>query len=1524
MRRARGPVDANVAFFRWAVARIFAAHGPGVMPPEIVALPVPQYNRFMAAANLGTAAQVRAAANDPIIVAALRACLLRLGAIPPPPAPPPAPPAPAPPAVPPIAPAYAVPVNAAAFPPPVPAADHYNFGTDANILRQMLKLRLVTMARGHLTDLDFQDVWDGQGSAFPVRDPGIISVNLTRFASVWTNYVRFNIQPANWNRAVTFLRYIRAMCTIDPATAQAMRVPCFYIPNWNVMPYQLEIPVFDFAVDLSHGAALGPDFSSGRYAVKEHVLLYVLWYLTHLAPNMLHTILLKIELVTVRHHAAPHAILGGNYYRNCGQVFWRVPSAAPWAGGRGIKSLFAQIFTEMRALFFQTGDLHGAAPGIPADGWEVGSNRVFQFVGNLWGNDPNAKIILNLYDNQFHPYQMGGKWYDDYEKYLNFYFPEGGFLTVKNVDDDLCFLYMVCLALARLEDPSFLINEGNRFLDVWTLFCRIRYGSHCKAAQEMIERSQMPSGSRRFKFEQRMSEMYDLQGFVKVMQEAEDEVVPEGFALDVTVLEVGNTFLKPTSTKPRLYPVYNSRREGQRIHLMMIMPRDDTCHFCLVTDNEKVFRSTGNKMFQVCSHCHQSFFTQKMIDLHKCKGKVAAQKAKAAKKRKGKPMSAIDEDEELLEEQRCGDDDDFHWNSVGYHDASELVGCCHKCKLMFSSEYDYAFHQEHCMMKNRRGYRHITLPPMPCLLTGIDGKEADEKRTLVDRVFYADFESYIRTSDGEHCFMSFGLYDAEADDFVIGFSIEEFMDKLVERCHDCKHAKVYFHNAMGYDANFILRHVLNSEKCTRWGVRVLMKTTTKLQRLSFMYREGKDRHILEIGDTFAFMTMSLDGIVKSVKAPTVEENMAVFPRFFREFHDKYPHLSAGDVALILKKNLFPYRFFDSATRLDTPIAEFKRIFEPAEENLQYFSETVTVDDLRANLPEFLHICELFGCRDARDYHNIYLMCDVLQIADVFEAAVEACEETHHICLHNYMGMPGATWDAFLRHNPSLVLPLYKNTIFAEAVKDATRGGPCQVGGKRHFKRTPKKDALYLDVNGLYPDRMRNCKFPCGDLIWVDFQSEQKSRSPRPKYNIDKDPQKFLMEEYFPYLREHNKGCLVWCDLHLTKELKERTDQYPFAHEHRMIYDEYFDAATGDLSGVYAKWSEANEGARMAPFMGLVGTLYDKKKYGSLWHLLEWYIKHGMKVTRLYYAIEFDERDYLSSYAGLNIDLRNQYTDALHKMFLKLLGNALYGKTFEDTMNRILAVICRNQYELRGVIEHDEPLAISPIDDENCVVKLDGDVVCLDKPTYIGACVTEYAKLLMYEIFYDKLPRLFPEGYELLYTDTDSFIVEVTHPEGWTPKDIFDHIRRVDPDFLGSKGGQLKSETGEDDLIEEGVFLRAKVYAYKTIKGNICKHAKGVHQSAQETQLQWESFLECLFTMRSIPVTMPQIRRTGFKLTSELLQKTALGWADGKRKLCEDGIHTHAMGYDDENKLEWYGDPTHIPDWWHNLVCDEMQ
>lgn len=1063
-------------------------------------------------------------------------------------------------------------------------------------------------------------------------------------------------------------------------------------------------------------------------------------------------------------------------------------------------------------------------------------------------------------------------------------------MSVRNKDDNKCLIYCIVLGLiTKIKggkyDRIFGHSRGINMIDPVEIFAKgtcLFPDTDQDEVTKCIKRLcglLIPTGSTSIDplyqivedIDKKAGTMISVSDFRKEFSEIEKQLIPASVCgIDVYGIDF--------NINSHIYPLYMSKNREKIIELLCVTPLDTKCsHYCLIVNKEHLFKNAGGKQFFSCSKCGECFYHRRLLTDHNCPFQMNRNNLLPAEGGYHFSRKTIDPN------------------------SSQVVGLCSKCRLCFTDEFSFNYHKDHCFMSNQTGYRHVQLVTYkedehPTLNGTVLNMEEENKHINTRRIMYADFECAINPETGEHSFMSYGIYDCDDNDYQCGYDLQEFIDFIMEKAYSTKEKNqiyVYFHNAMGYDANFVLRHILKNPDYVKWGIQVIMKSMNKLQKLVFHAKQEGEESVrtIHIGDTFLFLTLSLDRIVNSIRKDDIEINQENFSNFFEIFHERYPDVSDEMIDHILRKNIFPYKFFTDPSKLDTPKEQFLAIFEPKQENLQYFSERVTLDDLVKSYADTKNVIEVFNCEDARDYHDLYLCCDVMQLADVFNRSMDILWESHHIHLTKYIGMPSASWAAFLRHDPTMCIPLYEDTFYAEFFKGMIRGGITSAA-LRYAQADDTHSIIYLDVNGLYPYVMQAYKFPCGRFQHINLNWETKEICHKNLYDL------------FENFEKTSSGMCFCVDMIIPDEVKYLTDMYPFAPEHRRIFKEYYtenaDGDTKELTPFLKRWSEANtDGNKMTEFTGLVCTLYNKEKYNVHWRLLKFYIEHGVIITKVHFAVSFTEGDYLAGYIRKNISIRNTRRDELGKTLYKLLGNSIYGKTFESPFKRNTFEIVRDPVKLQGLLEEGNIAAVTPIDDCGWIVRMDGENIILDKPTYIGACVCEFAKLHMYSLLYDKLFKIFPEGCQMVYTDTDSFIVRVQHPSDFPinkPQDLFSYIRNKDPDLIGGIGGQVKSETGEDDTIKEVIALRSKVYAYKTLSGHIGKRAKGTTYDAQEMQLDWELYKQTLESLVSVNTRNIQFVRKTFKISSLDVFRQSLSVNDGKRYICEDGIRTHAFGY----------------------------
>ena len=193
---------------------------------------------------------------------------------------------------------------------------------------------------------------------------------------------------------------------------------------------------------------------------------------------------------------------------------------------------------------------------------------------------------------------------------------------------------------------------------------------------------------------------------------------------------------------------------------------------------------------------------------------------------------------------------------------------------------------------------------------------------------------------------------------------------------------VIFHNLRGYDSH-LLMEAFGSYKMRRlWCVANNSEryVTFSTGALTFI-------------DSFQFMASSLENLVRNL----AQEGSSKFKNLCKIFPKKYH--------LLLRKGVFPYDYFDNECKLDNTKLPTQ----------QEFFSVLTQE--QCSDTDYKHACNVwkaFNCQSFRDYHDLYMTSDVLQLADVFESFRDMTLETYKLDPANYCTAPSLSWDSMLR------------------------------------------------------------------------------------------------------------------------------------------------------------------------------------------------------------------------------------------------------------------------------------------------------------------------------------------------------------------------------------------------------------------------------------------------------------------------------------------------------------------------------
>lgn len=513
---------------------------------------------------------------------------------------------------------------------------------------------------------------------------------------------------------------------------------------------------------------------------------------------------------------------------------------------------------------------------------------------------------------------------------------------------------------------------------------------------------------------------------------------------------------------------------------------------------------------------------------------------------------------------------------------------------------------------------------------------------------------------------------------------------------------IVFHNLSHYDSHFLMRKLGgvfegNISVIPMNDQNYISFTKTVVDS---RFDDYKKFIKLRFIDSFRFMASSLDQLSKLIPS----EKKVVLHRECAK-----RGMSAEQMSLLEQKGIFCYDYVSSSDKLnETKLPEksefYSKLTECAISDESYqFAQTVWGK---------------FNIKTLGEYSDLYLLTDVLLLADVFENFRENCLNIYGLDPAHYFTAPGLSFDAMLKYT-KVEIELLTDVDMLMFVENGIRGGISQCS-KRYVKANNKymveydeskisSYIVYLDANNLYGWSMMQ-NLPLDGFKWAS-------------------PDHFNVNTISTIPEDSAIGYMFEVDLDYPHNLHDYHKDYPLCAENRTVP------------------SARNE-------KKLLLTLYNKQNYVIHYRMLQFVLKQGLTLRKIHRVLQFNQSKWMKPYIELNTELRTKATNDFEKNFYKLLCNAIYGKTMENVRSRSdirMKTHWDGRYGAKKLVAQPHFKRVTIFDENLIAVHMEKTDAYMDKPITVGMAILDLSKVLMADFHYNYMKTKYGNNVQIVYT-----------------------------------------------------------------------------------------------------------------------------------------------------------------------------
>ena len=188
---------------------------------------------------------------------------------------------------------------------------------------------------------------------------------------------------------------------------------------------------------------------------------------------------------------------------------------------------------------------------------------------------------------------------------------------------------------------------------------------------------------------------------------------------------------------------------------------------------------------------------------------------------------------------------------------------------------------------------------------------------------------------------------------------------------------------------------------------------------------------------------------------------------------------------------------------------------------------------------------------------------------------------------------------------------------------------------------------------------------------------------------------------------------------------------------------------------------------------LVCNLNNKKDYVVHIRSLKQALNHILVLKKVHRVIQFNQEAWLKPYIDMNTELRKKAKNYFEKDFVKLMNNAVFGKTMENMRKHRDIKLVTTDKRRNQLVAEPNYHTTKWFSENLLAIEMKKTKVKMNKPIYLGLSILEISKTLMYEFWCDYMKPKYGDNVKLCYMDTDSFIMHIKTEDFY--EDIADDV-----------------------------------------------------------------------------------------------------------------------------------------------------